>query len=263
MARAVPRRRDRRARRRRRRLAVARSSLLGFVGAPDRAARPPRSRNRGGAATRCSRCSARSSRTSRTSFPISLVGRVRAAAPDPELLLLPRRHGRARVRPVQRPLFLNLLLRRRSRARRVRPRRLGTLIAIPDLCRDRHRRAAGRRLFRESPPRRMVFVGFARRRCSACSWSIGVSMPNVWLSALSSRSAPRLRIGRVRDPPRRRLDGHPLPAPVPRHRDDRRSTCSSSARSSAPCSPACSATRSAPAPRRDHRAAVRRSSAAA
>ena len=34
--------------------------------------------------------------------PDLAVGRVRAAAEDPELLLLPRRHGRARLRPLHR-----------------------------------------------------------------------------------------------------------------------------------------------------------------
>ena len=52
-----------------------------------------------------------------------VVGRLRAAAPDPELLLLPRRHGRPRLRAVQRAAVPQPVLRRRARPRRVPARR--------------------------------------------------------------------------------------------------------------------------------------------
>ena len=56
-------------------------------------------------------------------LPDLVVGGLRAAAPDPELLLLPGRHGRPRVRPVQRPAVPQPLLRRGPRARRLPARR--------------------------------------------------------------------------------------------------------------------------------------------
>ena len=101
MARAVPRGRDRRARRRRQRLAVG---VLRCSASWRCRSRSGREHDHGAAAG-----PARDAVGARRGAPARggraadlVVGRVRAAAEDPQLLLLPRRHGRARLRALHR-----------------------------------------------------------------------------------------------------------------------------------------------------------------
>ena len=153
--------------------------------------------------------------------PDLAVGRVRAPAPDPELLLLPRRDGRARLRALHRAAVPQPLLRRRARARRVRARRRRARSSRSR--RSSPSRSPGRRaddLFRRARPRRWPSSACSSR-CSASASSIAIWMPNVWTVVPVLAVGHRVRAGGVRDPARGRVDDHPVPAARAWHRDDR------------------------------------------
>ena len=115
---------------------------------------------------------------------------------------------------------------------------VGTIIAFPTLIAIA---IAGRRadaLFRKSPPAAMAFVGFLVALFGVLL-VVAISMPNIWTVVPVLAVATALRPSRVRDPPCRGVDDHPVPPSGPGHRDDRRLRLPVRRRSSERCSPAC------------------------
>ena len=196
--------------------------LLGVVALPIALSRQRDQGTAAGPATRCSRCSARSSHRKSTSCRSRLsvaFERLRKIQSFYYFLVGMAALGFALFTA---PLFLNLYFDEELGLDAFERGLVATVIAIPTLHRDR--RSSGRRADDAVPPQparrdgvrrpaRRAVRHRARRRDLACRTS-GRSSP-------CSRSATRLRPSRVHDPPRGRLDDHPLPAARPRHRDDR------------------------------------------
>ena len=218
--RAVPRRRDRRDRRRGRTAGGGRSSSSGSSRCRSRCRPSTIKEPRRGRHEMRSVLGEELAARSRRAADL-VVGRVRAPAADPQLLLLPRRDGRARLRAVLGAAVPEPLLRGRARAQRVRARHRRHDHRDPGDHRDRDRRAAGRRPVPPEPargdgvrrPARRAVRRRARRSRSGCR--------TCGASCRSSRVATRVRACRVRDPARGRVDDHPVPAARARHRDDR------------------------------------------
>ena len=152
--------------------------------------------------------------------PDLALGRVRAAAEDPELLLLPRRHGCARLRPLHRAAVPQPVLRRRARSRRVPARRDRDDHRDPDPARDRGLGPARGRAVPAQPARRDGLRRPARRVVRHRTGGRDLAAEHLGGRA-RARAGDGVRAGRVHDPPRGRVDDHPLPAPRAWHRDDR------------------------------------------
>ena len=177
-ARAVPRRRDRRARRRRERLAVGVLRCSASSRCRSRCP-PPRSRNRGGAGTRCSRCSARSSHPRSDELPISLsvaFERLRKIQSFYYFLVGMAALGFALFTS---PLFLNLYFDDELGLDAFERGVVATIIAIPTFVAIA---IAGRRadaLFRRSPPAAMAFVGLLVALFGV-GLVVAIWLPSIW-----------------------------------------------------------------------------------
>ena len=234
----VPRRRDRGARGRRQRLAVG--VLAPRCRRASRSRCPPtRSRNRGGAGTRCSRCSARSSRPKSDELPISLsvaFERLRQIRSFYYFLVGMAALGFALFTA---PLFLNLYFDEELGLDAFQRGIVATVVAIPTFIAIAIVGPARRCAVPSQPARRDGVRRPARRARSASGWSSRSGMPNIWAVVPVLAVVDGLRTRRVRDPSRGRLDDHPLPAAGARHGDDRDLRVPVRRRSSARCSPGC------------------------